>query len=381
FDLSEEQVALQQVAREFLAERWPADRMRAALDAMPATIDDDVWKEIVSMGWLGVAAPEDVGGIEGDFVTAAVLAEEAGRGLLPGPFQSSLIAAIAVERSQDAGAREELLGPILDGRLHVTIALDEPAGEWGPDAVSLVATQRGDEFTLSGTKILVPDAASADMLLVAARTPHGPGLLRVPADAAGVSIEPMRRLDAQAISEVVFDAVSVPEAALLGGASNAESTLCQVWDVWVLLAAADLLGVAGASLETTAGYVSERIQFGRPIGTFQAVSHRLADCAVDVEIGRSLVYAAGLALDEGRDNASALASAAKAWLGDAAVAASESALQLHGGVGFTWEYDVHLYLRRARSGAATLGDADFHRDRVASYMEREGVHSAREPRS
>jgi alkylation response protein AidB-like acyl-CoA dehydrogenase len=194
-------------------------------------------------------------------------------------------------------------------------------------------------------------------------------------------MEPMRRLDAQAIAEVVLDDVRVPQDALLGGEAHAVATLRQVWDAWVLLSAADLLGVAEACLETTTRYASERVQFGRPIGTFQAVSHRLADSAVDVEIGRSLVYAAGLALDEGRENASALASAAKAWLSDAAVVAGESALQLHGGVGFTWEYDVHLLLRRAHSGAATLGDADFHRDRVASHMERVGVHSARESRS
>ena len=365
FNLSEEQEALQQMARDFLRERWPADRMREALDARPAVIDDEVWTEIVEMGWLGVAASEEAGGIGGDVMTAAVLAQEAGRGLLPGPFQSSLAAAIALERSGDRAVCGELLPDLIAGRTRVTLAIEEPGGLYGPDAVETTVT-KSDGWRISGTKILVPDADRAAVLLVAARTPDGLGLVRVAADAEGVTRNPMQRMDAQSCAEIVFENAEVVGDALLAGG---EGVLREAYEIWTVLLAADLLGSCEASLELTRQYASERVQFGKPIGSFQAVSHRLADDLVDVEIGRSLLYGACLALDERRDNALPLVSAAKAWLSDTAVRTAESALQIHGGVGFTWEYDVHLHVRRARCNAALLGDADWHRDRVATYMD------------
>jgi alkylation response protein AidB-like acyl-CoA dehydrogenase len=369
FNLSEEQEALQQMARDFLAERWPMERTRQLLDQRFAIIDDDVWSEIVEMGWLGVAAAEEVGGIGGDVLTAAVLAEEAGRGVLPGPFQSSLISAIAVERSGDSDRIAKLLPALIGGSTRVTVAIEEPGGLYGPDAVRAEAVAGGGGWRLSGTKILVPDAAAADVLLVAARTPDGLGLLQIAASAAGVTINRMNRMDSQASDEVVLDDVATDPDALLGGAARGHDTLREVYDIWTILTAADLLGSAEAALEMTRRYAIERVQFGRPIGTFQAVSHRLADRLVEVEIGRSLVYGACLALDERGENAPALVSAAKAWLSDAAISSVETALQIHGGVGFTWEYDVHLHMRRARCNAALLGDADHHRDRVADYMQ------------
>jgi alkylation response protein AidB-like acyl-CoA dehydrogenase len=368
FNLSEEQEALQTMARDFLRERWPSERARAQLDARPATIDDEVWSEIVAMGWLGVAASEDVGGIGGDVLTAAVLAQEAGRGVLPGPFQSCLVAAIALDRSGDA-AQRKLLGELIAGAVRVTVAIDEPGGRFGPDSVAAVAEPAGGGFRVSGKKLLVPDAEGAAVLLAAARTPDGLALLRIPADAAGVAIQRMERMDAQSCAEVVFENVAVASDALLGGAGGCEKLVREVYAIWTVLMAADLLGTTEASLELTTRYARERVQFDRPIGTFQAVSHRLANTLVDLEVGRSLLYGACLALDEGRENSAALVSAAKASLSDAAVAAAETSLQLHGGVGFTWEYDVHLHLRRARCNAAMLGDADHHRDVVARYMD------------
>ncbi|MBW2421270.1 MAG: acyl-CoA/acyl-ACP dehydrogenase [Deltaproteobacteria bacterium] len=373
FDLSEEQEALQEMARDFLGERWPADRSREQLDKRPALIDDDVWSEIIEMGWLGVAASEEAGGIGGDVMTAAVLAQEAGRGVLPGPFQSSLVAAIALDRSGDPELSGELLPQLIGGKTRVTLAVEEPGGLYGPDAVVAEAVSGEGGWLLSGSKILVPDANEAAALLVAARTPEGLGLLHVPADAQGVTINRMHRMDAQSCAEVVLEDVKVGAEALLGGADRAEALLREVYEIWTVLMAADLLGSAEASLELTKQYAGERVQFGKPIGAFQAVSHRLSNTLVDLEIGRSLLYGACLALDEKRDNAAALVSAAKAWTSDAAVSAAETAMQIHGGVGFTWEYDVHLHMRRARCNAALLGDADHHRDRVAAYMDESWV--------
>jgi alkylation response protein AidB-like acyl-CoA dehydrogenase len=373
FNLSEEQEALQEMARGFLSERWPAERVRELLDARPVLIDDDVWKEIVEMGWLGVAASEEAGGIGGDVMTAAVLCQEAGRGVLPGPFQSSLVAAIAIERSGDKDLCSGLLPGLIEGKRRVSVAIEEPGGLYGPDAVRTEARAAGEDWLLTGNKILVPEGNEAEHLLVAARTPDGLGLVRVAADAEGATTTRMDRMDGQSCAALVFEDAKAEAGALLGGADRGEALLREVYDIWTALVAADLLGSAEASLELTRSYATERVQFGRPIGSFQAVSHRLADTLVDVEIGRSLLYGACLALDEGRDNAAPLVSAAKAWLSETAVAAAEAALQIHGGVGFTWEYDVHLHLRRSRCNAALLGDADHHRDRVAAYMEQSWV--------
>jgi len=369
FNLSEEQETLQEMARDFIGERWPADQSREALDKRPAVLGEDVWQEILEMGWLGVAAGEDVGGIGGDIMTAAVLSQEAGRGVLPGPFQSSLVAVLAVERSGNDAVRSELAPQLIDGRMRATVAIEEPGGLYGPDAIAAEVRAGADGWRLSGSKLLVPDAAAAGLLIVGARTPDGLGWVRVRSDAPGVEIRKMERMDAQSCSELVFENAPVEGDALLGD----ENALREAYDIWSVLLAADLLGSAEASLELTRRYAIERVQFGRPIGTFQAVSHRLADNLVDVEIGRSLLYGACLALDEKRDNAAPLVSAAKAWLSDTAVAVAESALQIHGGVGFTWEYDVHLHMRRSRCNAALLGDADFHRDRVALYMDESWV--------
>ena len=373
FNLSEEQEALQEMARDFLRERWPTDRMRDALDKRPALIDDEVWQEIVEMGWLGVTASEEAGGIGADVMTAAVLAQETGRGVLPGPFQSSLVAAIAIERSGDEALCGKLLPDLIGGKTRTTLAIEEPGGLCGPDAVEAEAVAGAEGWLLSGSKILVPDTDGAQLLLVAARTPDGLGLVRVSADAEGVTINPMRRMDAQSCAEVIFEKVKLEGDALLGGAARGEEVLREAYEIWTVLMAADLLGSAEASLELTKQHATERVQFGKPIGSFQAVSHRLANNLVEVEIGRSLLYGACLALDEKRDNAVALVSAAKAWLSDTAVSAAEAALQIHGGVGFSWEYDVHLHMRRARCNAALLGDSDYHRDRVATYMDESWV--------
>lgn len=367
FHLSDEQKTLQETAREFLRERWPAERMRSALDAPPAVIGGEVWREIVEMGWLGVAASEEVGGIGGDLTTAAVLAQEAGRGILAGPFESSLVAAIALDRSGAPSLCGELLADLIAGRTRVTVAIDEPGGCYGVDAVEAAVEISPEGWRISGRKFLVPDAEQAAVLLVAAKSPDGVGLVRVGADAPGVTIVPMRRLDGQSCAEVVFErAACIGDSLLAGG----EAVLREVYEIWTTLLAADLLGTAESALELARQYASQRVQFGRPIGSFQAVSHRLADELVGVEIGRSLLWGACLALDERREHAPALVSAAKAWLSDTAVSAAESALQIHGGVGFTWEYDVHLHLRRARCNAALLGDADHHRDRVVAHMQR-----------
>jgi alkylation response protein AidB-like acyl-CoA dehydrogenase len=365
FELSEEQVALREAARDYFGHRWSPAQVRAALDRPPVHLPDALWREVAQLGWVGITVPTECGGSGGDVMTAGVLAEEAGRALFPSTMVSVLTAAAALDRSGDE-SRRSLLTDVCEGTRRAVCAMEEPGGTWGPDAIAAHVAERTGSWLVHGTKILVPDADGANTFLVAAQTPAGPGLLEVPADARGVTCTPMLRIDAGSISEVVLDGVEVRPGALLGGA---ESTLRSTYDVATVLAAADLLGVAEAALEATTQYAKERVQFDRPIGSFQAVGHRLADVLVDVEITRSLLYGACLALDERQPDAPALVSAVKASANDAAIRATESAVQLHGGIGFTWELDVHLYLRRARAGAVTFGDTPHHLDRIFRLRE------------
>jgi alkylation response protein AidB-like acyl-CoA dehydrogenase len=321
------------------------------------------------MGWLGVNCDESLGGGNQDLLTAALLAGEAGRALLPSAFTSTLASAWAIEYSANETLRNDLLTSLISGKKHVTLAFEEDNGTWGPDAIELKATHDSaeDTLTLSGTKILVPDGCAADLFLVAARLEQGLGLIAVSAEALGVTVNPMRRLDGNDIAELHLDNVHVPASALLGTGEQSESLLYEVYNTFTVLLAADLLGSAELALEMTNEYAKERIQFGQPIGGFQAVSHRLADILVKVEIGRSLLYGACLALTEKRDDRYALVAAVKSWSNEAAIDATEAGVQLHGGIGYSWELDIHLHLRRARSNAATLGDSDFQRDRIAQY--------------
>lgn len=368
FELSDEQVALGEATRDFLQKRWNTGHMRRAIEAPPALIPDELYKEMAALGWVGIASAVELGGSGGDVLTACVLAEEFGRGLLPGTISTVLAATAAVERAGSAELHESLLPGVFAGEQRIVCAVEEPVGTWGPDAVMAEVSEADHSWSLSGTKILVPDVEGVDQFLVAARTPSNLGFVVVPADAPGITITPMRRLDAQSIAEVVFDDVALTPDALLGGPGQAEEILRSTYDISTVLCTADLLGTAEAALAMATEYAKERIQFDRPIGSFQAVSHRLADLLVEVEIGRSLLYAACLAIDEVQADSSILTSAAKAFISETAIRATEGALHVHGGIGFTWELDVHLYLRRARAGAVTFGDAGFHQNRVARLL-------------
>jgi len=365
FELSEEQSAIVDMMSSYLADRWSSEPRREGIDQPPAVIPEKLWREIIEMGFLGISVSERAGGGGEALLTSALIAEVAGGALLPGPLVTSLAASLALDHF---GAPGDLLSAVISGEIRVTLALEEPNGTWGPENMLIEPTLDGEGGSVSGTKILVPDADRADIFLVAVNLPEGHALLRLQAGTDGLSINPMRRIDGQSVAELVMENVSFRTADILRGKVNSEDALQHVYDIWTLLVSADLLGISQAVLNMTTDYAKERTQFGRQIGSFQAVSHRLADIQVEVEIGRSLLYGACLALQERQPDAGALVSAAKAWMSDMAVAAAEAGLQLHGGIGYTWELDIHLYLRQARANAVTLGDASYHRSRAADYL-------------
>lgn len=369
FELSEEQLALRDAARGLLARRWSPDTMRAAVDQPPASIPSELWSELAALGWVGIAISEDAGGSGADVMTAAVLAEEAGRALLPGPFGSCVASALALDRCDSEQLRKSLLPDLVAGKSRVTLAVESPGLTWGPSGSSVRAARQSNEWILDGITVFVPDAEAADTFLIAARDADAVRLFAIPAGTSGITVAPMRRLDGQSVSEIRLSGVRLSADAPVGEGERGARLLDEIYDIWTVLLAADLLGTMQRVLEMTTAYAKERVQFDRPIGSFQAVSHPLANVLMDAEIARSLLYGACLALDEGRDDAAALVSAAKAWASESAVRATETAIQLHGGIGYTWELDLHLYLRRARANAVTLGDADHHRDRLAVHLE------------
>lgn len=375
FDLNEEERQLKRVAREFLGVNWRLDNVRHALDDSGTEIPPELWKMLADLGWLGLPFPEELGGVGLGLVSLCVLAEEAGRVLLPGPFLSTVIAGMLLNRHGSDELRKEVIPALVEGQCRLTVALNEPDGGFGPESVALLATPDGHGYRLNGIKIMVPDGVGAHRFLIAARLSgergdeDGLAVFAVPPDARGVTVNPMTRIDGQRSAEVVLRDVAVHAAQTLGEPGKASSVLADYMSISASILAAEMVGGTEHVLEMTTEYAKKRVQFGRPIGSFQAVSHPLVNTLVDLEIGRSLVYAACLALEEGRAHGPALASAAKAWMSDAYPKAGEAGIQLHGGIGYTWESDAHLFLRRSRATAVALGDSDYHRDRIAKLLE------------
>jgi len=367
FELSDELVALRDVARDFLSEHWTTDTVRKALDGSAAALPEQLWTQMADMGWFGAACEETSGGSGLGMMAAAVLAMEAGRALLPSALMSTLAGAIAIDRGANESLKEGVLPAVIAGTTPVTLAFEENNGTWGPDGGALSASAARGVLSVSGMKILVPDARTARLYLSSVRIDGRSMLLAVPAGVPGLTTTAMPRIDGQDLAELRFEQVAVAADQALAADEDGSAT-SDAYAVWTALVAADLLGCAEAAMAMTVEYCKQRVQFGRPIGTFQAVSHRLADVEVSVEIGRSLLYAACLSLDERRPDAHALVSAAKAFISEAAVESCEAAMQLHGGIGYTWELDVHLYLRRVRSNALTAGDAPYHREVVARHL-------------
>lgn len=393
FELTDEHEALREAARDLLGTRWKTDRARKGLDNPPTVLPEGLWGELAALGWLGIAADEEVGGSGGDLMAAVLLAEEAGRSVFAEPFLGVLSAGLVLDRVGSNEMRNGRLPDLFGGSTRIVCAIEEPNGTWGPEGVAaealpLSADGLADQsagWRISGSKILVPDDGTVSSYLVTARVGDCAALFIVDREARGLEINPMVRFDGQAAVELVLTDVEVGPEALVSGATGATratgltgveggdevldpSAPGIAYDLQTLICAADLLGVSAAALDCATDYAKQRVQFGRVIGSFQAVSHKLADVLVDLEIARSLVMAAAIALHERSEESTLLVAAAKAWTSETAVRATETALQVHGGIGFTWELDVHLWLRRARCGAASFGSADYHRDRIANTI-------------
>ena len=346
FELSDDQLALRDGARELLDGLAPTTRVRTVVDA-GGGIDDGLWKAMVEQGWTAVEVPEDRGGLGLGAVEVAVLVEEIGRHVAPAPFLSTLLALGALARPGRDDWAERLAGG---------------------DAIGCVAWSRsghgdvraaGDRLT--GRSDPVQFAPSADVAVVVAETDDGPGLYAVELRERE---RPRREPAMDLTRELGWLRFDDAPAERLGGAGDVDALL----DRGAAFTSAEMLGGASRAMDMAVEYAKDRVQFGRPIGSFQAVKHRCADMLVDVEGMRSSAYWAAWCIGAGHEDASVAASTAKIWCSDASKRVMASALQVHGGIGFTWEHDLHLFLKRAQLDQVSFGDAAFHRQRLADLL-------------
>jgi len=371
FGFSEEQEMLRDAAKRFLADNCPTKFVRQMM-ADATGHDQAFWKKIVELGWPGLLVPENYGGQGGAFLDLTVVIEEAGKALVPGPFFTAALLGVplVVEGGSEA-QKKELLPRMAKGEFIGTLALAEAAGRFDADGVQMKATKSGSDYTISGEKFFVPDAHVANGMAVAVRTSgsgeKGITLLLVPTNAKGVTITQLKTVDmTRRLCHVKFD--NVKASGILGKPDEGWPILSRVLNIATAGLATEMVGTAQKALDMAVDYAKTRVQFGKPIGSFQAVKHKCVDMMVLVENARSLVYYACWTVDTNNDEQKTAVPMAKAYASDMAKNVTSEAIQVHGGIGFTWEHDMHLYHRRALAGEANLGNGPVHRETVARAL-------------
>ena len=362
FDLTDEQQAIRSTAHDFLSSRFKSERLRE-IAASESGFDESGWKEMAELGWAGLALPEEWGGQGLGIVDLAVLFEEMGYVCAPSPLLSNTIAGLAIAAGGSDEQKERWLAPLAAGELRGTPALMDAGVPAVPGRFTMAAESDGADVVLNGEKTLVMDAASADFFLVATA---GNRRHLVEKSAKGVTVKPEESIDlTRRISSVRLEGVRVaPENTLPGG----EAEYFPVFLRACVAIAAESTGVAQRALDMSVEYAKDRRQFGRPIGAYQAVSHRCAQMLLETENSRSAVYGAAWAADAEPESLPLAASMAKAYASDAGWRVPDTAIQVHGGIGFTWEHDLHFFLKRGRANAVSFGDAKWHRERVADAV-------------
>jgi alkylation response protein AidB-like acyl-CoA dehydrogenase len=375
FGFSEEQDMLRSSARDFLAKEAPMTYVRRMMEDERG-YTEAVWRKMAELGWMGLILPEAYGGSGLDFVDMVVVLEEMGRVVLPGPFFSTVIlGGVALLEGGSDAQKQAWLPKIADGSVKATLAHLEPSGRWDADGIALTATQGGEGWTLEGTKLFVPDANVADVFVVAARAPgtsgtDGVSLFLVDAKAAGVGVTMLKTMDqTRKLGEVTLRGVKVGKDALLGPAGGGWRILERVVDRGKVGLAAEMCGGAQKVLEMSVEYAKVREQFGKPIGSFQAIQHKCANMLVEVESSKSITYYAAWAVANDVPEAPLAAAMAKAYTSDAYRHTAGEGIQIHGGIGFTWEHDMHIYFKRAKSSEVTFGDATWNREIVAQLID------------
>jgi alkylation response protein AidB-like acyl-CoA dehydrogenase len=364
FELSDEQAMLREATRAMLRDRAPVDRSRVDVGADP--FDAEVWRLGGELGWTGLAVDEELGGTGQGLVELVLVAEEWGRAAVSGPFLPTAVVAYAVSHGGTPALRAEVLPLLAEGGVAATWALAEPGRTTGPRDVATTARREGADLVLDGVKAAVQDAEHCRWLLVTALPAGEPVSVLVDRETPGVELRRSTVLDVtRSFSDVHLTGVRVPADRALDGAAE---SLDRLYDAAAVLTAADALGAMEHMLELTVAHASTRVQFGRPIGSFQAVKQACATMAMEVHATRAATHYAAMAIDAEAPDAARAAAAAASYASGAARRVAGSALQTHGGIGFTWEHDLHLYLRRATVDAVLFGDAAVHDERLCALL-------------
>ncbi len=372
FAFSEDQEVLRDTVRKFLDARSPESEVRRLMDTVDG-YDPAVWAQMASeLGLQSLALPEAYGGQGYTFVELGIVLEEMGRVLLCAPFFSTVVlAAHAILNAGTDAEKAALLPGIASGETLAALAFTEPSGRWDADGITMVASGSGDSYTLDGTKTFVIDGHVANLFVVAARTQgtggeEGISLFTVDGDAAGITRTPLATMD-QTRKQARVDFAGV-KATPLGPVGGGWDALSKTLDQAAVGLSNEMVGGAQKVLDMSVEYAKVRVQFGRPIGSFQAIKHKCADMLLEVESAKSAAYYSAWAAAEDSDELPVVASLAKAYCSDAYFHAAAENIQIHGGIGFTWEHPAHLYFKRAKSSEVLLGDATYHRELLAQRI-------------
>ncbi|MBW2241101.1 MAG: acyl-CoA/acyl-ACP dehydrogenase [Deltaproteobacteria bacterium] len=374
FGFGEDEELLRDLARKFLDEQLPVEKLRALVAAdpeavyergEPSTWDEGLWKQIVELGWTGLAVPETAGGAGFKAAGIVGLVEEVGRHALPSPLISTLNATYVL-REGEPDAAAAWLARIADGA-SATLAITDARGSWAAGDTDVSAREEGDAIVLSGRASFVQDAQKAELLVTTARLGDALLLCVVPSDAAGLEFERDHIHDlTRDQASIGFREVRIPTANVVS--RDAATALERAWPSVLVTVAADLCGTSEWQLQTTVEYAKHRKQFDHPLGFFQAVKHPLVDVMIGIDRARSILYHAACCIDEGNDGAETAARMAKSAASDAGAYASDRSVQLHGGIGFTWECDVHLFFKRSLHNQLLYGDGTYQRQLLAEKL-------------
>ncbi len=372
YDLNEEQEMLKDSARKFLADSCNGDFIKE-MKADPKGYTEEMWGKMAELGWMSILIPEEYEGLGGSFLDMTVLVRELGYSCLPGPFFSTaVVGTIILKELGTEAQKKELLPKVAWGNHKLALAFVEEEGINDARGIHLTAIKEGGEYLLNGTKIFAQDANVADTIIVVARKPgsvgeNGINILLVDAKVAGLTINPLHATSGLKFNEVVFDNVRVPEANLMGNPDQAWPAFSDIMLKCAVLRAAEMSGGAEKVLQFSANYAKERVQFGKPIGAFQAVAHHCANIWTESDTLNLLMYQAAWRISEGLDYKRE-AAICKGYGSDAYRRLLKLAAQVLGGTGFCEEHDFHLYCERGKVAELDFGDGDFHRELWAQVM-------------
>ena len=369
FELNETQNLFQRSARELFAQECPPTLVREMIERSEP-YSDSIWEKLVEQGWTGLIFSEEDGGLGLGTVELAVAFEEMGRALVPGAFLSTVaLAGPLIQKACSIEYRTARLQAISEGRSKATVALLEESANWNPDSVELTATAADGGFKLNGKKLFVSDASVADLIITVARAGSELVLAFVNRSAAGITIKPMAGIDAtRSLSVVEFNDVMINSEDVVADGSKARAALEYALDVATLAVTAEMVGGMQWLLDASVEYAKTRKQFGKPIGQFQAVQHHCANMLLMTESARSAVYYAAWQMSNDPEQASLAVSVAKAYASDSYREVGNLAIQVHGGIGFTWDENIHFYYKRAKAAELMFGDATYHRERIARLI-------------